>query len=90
MSMTHSSANSVNGGIALTNVNGEAVDISEYLDFGFYDKVCFKDNGGLSNSEPGRWLGISHRTGRLVCYHILTHTGKVISRSTVQRVTNVE
>ena len=72
MSMTYSSANSVNGGIPLTHVTGETVDKSEYLEFGFYDKVWFKDNVGISPSEPGRWLGISHRTGRLMCYHILT------------------
>ena len=52
--------------------------------------VCFKDNDGLSTNESGRWLGISHYTGGLICYHILTQTGKVISRSTVQRVTNLE
>ena len=54
MSMTHSSANSVNGGIPLTKVTGETVDTSEYLDFGFYEKFWFKDNFGISNSEPGR------------------------------------
>ena len=52
------------------------------------DKVWFGDNYGLSISEIGIWLGISHRTGRLVCYHILK-TGKFISRSTVQQVTNI-
>ena len=71
-------------------MTGETVDISEYLDFGFYEKVWLKDNAGLSTSEPGRWLGISHLTGRLMCYHILTQTGKLISRSTVQRVTDIE
>ena len=90
MLIAHSSANSVNGGITLTNVTVDTVDITEYLDLGFYEKVWFKDNAGLSPSEPGRWLGISHRTGRLLCYHILTQTGKVISRSTVQRVTNIK
>ena len=34
MSITHSSANSVNGGIPLTKMNGKTVDISKYLDFG--------------------------------------------------------
>ena len=86
MSMTHYSANSFNGGITLKNVTGETVDISKYLDFGLYEKSWFKDNSGLSPSEPGRWLGISHSTGRSICYHILTQTGKVISRYTVQMV----
>ena len=88
--MTHSPQNSVNGGIPLTNVTGETVDIFEYFDFGFYDKLWFKDNSGLSPGEPGRWLGVSHRTGGLMCYHLITQTGKVISIFTVQRVTNLE
>ena len=82
--------NSFNGGTPLTNVTGDNVDISKYLDFGFYEKVCFKDNTGLSPSEHGRWLGLSHQKGRFMCYHILIHTDKVISRSTVQRVTNID
>ena len=67
----------------------KTVDISKYLDFGFYDKVWFKDDAGISPSEPGIYLVISHRKGRLICYHILTHTGKVISRSVVLRVRNI-
>lgn len=89
-SLTHTSAGGLNGCIPITQVTGETADISEYLDFGFYDEVWYKDNAGLSPFEPGRWLGVSHRTGRLMCYHILTQKGTVISRSTVQRVTNLE
>ena len=90
MSVTHSAAGEINGCVPLTKVTGETTNISEYLDFGFYDPVWFKDNAGLSPAEPGRWLGISHRTGRLMCNNILTQRGTVISRSTVQRVTNLE
>ena len=89
-SLTHTSAGGLNGCIPITQVTGETADISEYLDFGFYDEVWYKDNAGLSPYEPGRWLGVSHRTGRLMCYHVLTQKGTVISRSTVQRVTNLE
>eukprot|EP00957_Ditylum_brightwellii_P121217 9244363-Ditylum_brightwellii.AAC.1 len=64
---------------------GETVNISEFLDFGFYYKVWFKDNAGLSPQEPGKWLGVSHCTGRLLSYHILTQRGTVVSRSTVQQ-----
>ena len=90
MSLTHSSAGSISGCIPLENVTGETPDISEYLDLGFYDHVWYKDNAGLGETMPGRWLGVSHRTGRLMCYYILTQNGTVISRSTVQRVTNLE
>ena len=89
-SMTHTAAGGLNGCIPITQVTGETYDISEYLDFGFYDEVWYKDNAGLSPPEPARWLGVSHRTGRLMCYHVLTQSGSVISRSTVQRVTNLE
>ena len=90
MSLTYSSAGSMNGCVPLEVAAGESVDISEYLDFGFYDHVWYKDNAGLSEAKPGRWLRVSHRTGRLICYHILTQNRTVISRSTVQRVTNLE
>ena len=45
----------------------------------------------------GRWLGVSnrvgaalyywHRVGAALCYWILTKTGKVIARTTVQHMT---
>ena len=72
------------------NVTSETFDKSKYLDFGFYEKFWFKNNAGLSISEPGRLLGISHQKWRLMCYNIFTQTGKVISRSIVQRVTNLK
>ena len=39
MSLTHTSAGSLNGQIPLTNVTGETPDISEHLDSGFYDQI---------------------------------------------------
>ena len=90
MPLNNSTAGSINGVITLEQVIGENTDISEYLDFGFYDKVWYKDSAGLGELLPGRWLGVSSRTGRLMCYHILTQTASVISRSTLQRVKNLE
>ena len=89
-STTHTSAGGLNGCIPITYVTGETYDITEYLDFGFYDEVWYNDNAGLSPPLPGRWLGVSHRTGRLMCYHILNQNGSIVSRSTVQRITNLE
>ena len=91
-SMTYTTAGHPlgSGSIPLANVTGETPDISEYLDFGFYDKVWFKENAGSSPYEPGRWLGVSSRVGRNMCYWILTQKGTVLSRSTVQRVTYLE
>ena len=89
-SLTHTSAGSLNGCIPITEVTGETPDISEYLDFGFYDYVWFKDNAGLSPKEPGRWLGVSSRVGRSMCYWILNQNGKVVSRSSVQPIPSLE
>ena len=89
-SIVHSFAGSIEGSIPLTNVMGETVDISEYLDFSFYDKVQYKDNAGTSLEEPARWLGVSHRIRRLICHNVLTQHSTVILRLTVQRVTKLE
>ena len=45
-SLTYSSAGSIEGSIPITQVTGETGDISEYLDFGFYDEVCYKNSSG--------------------------------------------
>ena len=66
------------------------MDISEYLYFGFYDQVWYRDNAGLGPELPGRWLGVASTHGNLMCYHILNQNGEVVQRSTVWRVTQLE
>ena len=90
MSLTANSTFSLAGRTPMEQVTGETPDISEYLDFGFYDWVWYKDNAGVGENSFGRWLGVSHRVGNLMSYWILTNTGRIVSRTTVQRVTNLE
>lgn len=90
MSMTANSSFALGGRTPLEQVTGETPDISEYLDFGFYDWVWYKDNAGVGDNSYGRWLGVSHRVGNLMSYWILTLACRVISRTTVQRITNLE
>jgi len=90
MRLTHTTAGGMNGCIPTEKVTGETPDISEHLDFGFYDRVWHFDNAGLGPEMPGRWLGMSHCIGSLMSYYVLTQTGSVISRTTVQHVTNLE
>ena len=87
---TSNSARGLEGRCPLERVTGETVDISEYLDFGFYDWVWFRENAGLGETKLGRWLGVSHRVGTLMSFWVITSAGKVLSRTTVQRVTNLE
>jgi hypothetical protein len=90
MSLTANSSFSLDGRTPMEEVTGETPDISEYLDFTFYDWVWYKDNAGVGDNMFGKWLGVSHRIGNLMSYWILTENGRVISRTTVQRVTNLE
>lgn len=79
-----------NGRTPLEIMTGETPDISEYLDFGFYDWVLYRTNAGLGTPELGKWLGVSHRVGQMMSYWILPSSGIPISCSTVQRLTNLE
>jgi hypothetical protein len=71
-------------------ITGDTPDISEYLDFDFYDWVLYRTNAGLGEVELGRWLGVSHRVGRLMSYWVLPASGIPVSATTVQRLTNDE
>jgi hypothetical protein len=88
MNMT---ARGQNGRTGHEEITGETPDISEYIDFDFYDWVWYWDAPDRDNSPKiGRWLGPSHRIGAAMCYYILVSNGEVISRSSVQHVTKLE
>ena len=80
----------MDGGVPLEKITGETEDISDYLDYGFYDRVWFHENSGLGEQGLGRWFGFSYRTGGAMSYWILKANGYVVSRTTVQRITNME
>jgi hypothetical protein len=48
-------------------MGGQTVDISEWLDFDFYDRVWYGDKPKMSMTDEqariGHWLGIAHRIG---------------------------
>lgn len=88
--MTVSSSRYAKGRTPLEIVTGETPEISEYIDFGFYDWVVYKENAGLGETKLGRWIGVSHKVGPLNSYWILPISGIAISCTTVQRLTNLE
>ena len=87
MQRTHVRDNRLYGCVPIEEVTGETADISEYLDFGFYDRVWYHANAGLGERLHGQWLGVAHHIGSIISYWILTQTGSVIARTTVQGVT---
>ena len=90
MSMTHTSSGGMDDSVPITRVTSETVDVSDYPDFGFYDKVWYRDNAGIGPIIPGRWLGITHSQRNLMCYDILNENVEVVSHSSVQRVKILE
>jgi hypothetical protein len=67
-------------------VIGETPDISEYACFHWYQPVWYLDNATFSESRKHleRWLGVSHHVGQAMCFWLLTESGTIISRSSVQ------
>ena len=90
MQKTLTQAGGIGGQALIESITGDTVDISKYFDFGLYDQVWYHENAGLGERLPGRWLDVPHRVGSLMSYCILTGNLTVISRTAVQRVTNLE
>ena len=52
-SLSVSSSRYANGRTPIEIITGETPDISEYLDFGFYDWVVYHSNAGLGELSIG-------------------------------------
>ena len=90
MQLTASFSSDLKVRTPLEALTGETPDIYQYLDFGFYDRVWFREDAGLGETKLGRFLGVSHSVGSLISYWVLPSSGIPIARTTVQRVTNLE
>ncbi len=71
-------------------VTGETPDISEWIDFEFYDRKWYYDQKKIEIDGSGRrlarWLSVAHRVGSDLCFWLLLESGKVIAGTTVQHV----
>ena len=90
MQCTASNSGRLHGRTPLEQLTGETPNISEFLDFSFYDWCWYNDNAGRGETKLGRWLGVSYHVGSLMSYWVLTLKGHVISQTTVSRATNLE
>ena len=71
-------------------LTGETPEISQYRDFGFYDRVWFKEDAGPGETKLGRSLGVSRQVGSLLSYCVIPSSEIPITRTTVLKVTNLE
>ena len=83
--------NKLNDRTPIESITGNTPDVSEYLDFDFWDLVWYFPNAHPSISVDdralGRWVGVSHRVGSDMSYWIMPVSGKTVSDTTVQHVT---
>jgi len=81
------------GCTVIEEITGQTTDISDWLDFEFYDTVWVLNRTSIKmdtvNEErlPAKWLGVSHHVGRDLSYWLLLGSGKIVSRTSVQHVT---
>ena len=87
--LTVNSSRYSNGRTPIECITGDTPDVSEYIDFRFYDWVTYRQNAGLGEIEIGRWLGVSRRVGKLMSYWTFPESGIVLSCNTVQSVTHL-
>ena len=71
-------------------LTGETPNISEYLDFGYYNSVLEQRQCRRWQQKFGLWLGVSQHFGSFILFWILMEAGNVISRMTVQRINTLE
>ena len=73
-------------------LTGRTPDISNLLDFEFYDWIKYFEPTAFPASREvlGRWLGQAHDVGQALCYYILKENGQVIARSSVRKLTTEE
>ena len=67
-------------------VFGHTPDISEYVEFEFYDYCWYWDTPKSyphEKNQVGRWLRVAHRVGQSKFFWIINTNGKVIRQSTV-------
>ena len=73
-------------------VTVQTSEVSEQLDFEFYDLVYWYDRPNIPDMSNdvrrlARWPGISHRVGSKMWYWLITESGKLISKTSVEHVT---
>jgi len=72
-------------------VTGNTPDISEWLDFGFCDLVWWLDRPNEPDVADNarrlaQWLGVSHRVGSDLCHWLITESGQLVSKTSVEHV----
>ena len=71
-------------------VEGNTPDISECIQFDWYQYVWYFDPAVQFPEDAkriGQWLGVAHDVGRPMCFWVLLRSCRVVARSIVQALT---
>ena len=84
--MTATNLFDLNGRTPFEIALGFTPDISELVEFGWYQWICYHDPVHPDRNNLGRWLGPAHNVGQGLAYYILNANAEVIVRSTVSSI----
>ena len=81
--MTVSNSVELSGRTPFERIMGYTPDISELVEFEWYQWVWYNDPASHDRIKLGRWLGPAHNAGQGLAYYILNESGEVVMRSSV-------
>ena len=83
---------SLHGRTSYELVTGDTPDISEYVEFEWYQPIWYYEANAFPEERRklGRWIGVAHRIGQAMCYWIIPESGVPIARTTIQMITSDE
>jgi hypothetical protein len=84
--VTAHSLPSLAGRVSHEILSGHTLDISELIQFVWYEPIWFFDPNASFPYEKkclGRWIGVAHDVGAPLCSWILSRTGQILARSSV-------
>jgi hypothetical protein len=79
----------LHGRTPIETLTGNTPDISEYLEYEWYQPVWILSPGAFPEETHtlGRWLGVAHRVDQAMCFWVLHPSGIPIARTTIQGLT---
>jgi len=82
----------LNGRTPYELMTGNTPDISEFLEFSWYQPVWYYEPAVFPQQTKHlvRWLGVAHRVGQAMCYWLLPISGVPIVRTTIESITQTD
>ena len=78
----------LNGRTPFENVLGFTPDVSEIVEFGWFEWVWFHNPVDPTKDQLGRWKGLAHNVGQGLAYYILNMNADAVIRSAVSKTSD--